>query len=302
MISSEKFNFGFQYCEQVSKAFHGETLLTYLAQKFRHSNEVEWRARIDKNHVLINETHASADSILNKGDWVSWQRPPWIEPTAPTEFIVLFEDDDILAVAKPAGLPTLPGANFFQNTLLHQVQCYAANATPLHRLGRWTSGIVLCARTHAARKELLRQWSVRAVLKRYRALAAGAPDWNTLTVRTPIGPVPHALLESVHAASPKGKAALSHITVRERRENGFVCDVTIETGRPHQIRIHLAAAGHPLVGDPLYGFGGVPKPDTLAVPGDPGYSLHATELRFRHPHSGQSMLIECEPPELLRLR
>lgn len=302
MTNSSKFNFGYQYREQVCKEFHGQTLLHYLARQFRHSNETEWRMRIEKNHVLINETQAEVGSILSNGDTVSWRRPPWIEPAAPTDFSVLYEDEHIIAAAKPAGLPTLPGANFFHNTLLHHVQLYDSNATPLHRLGRWTSGIVLCARTHTARQELLRQWSARAVLKRYRALAEGSPQWDTLTVATPIGPVPHALLESVHAASPKGKAALSHISVRERRENAFICDVNIETGRPHQIRIHLAAAGHPLVGDPLYGIGGVPIADTRAVPGDPGYALHAAELRFRHPHSGRNMLIECEPPELLRLR
>ncbi|HEY6020197.1 MAG TPA: hypothetical protein VIY48_09935, partial [Candidatus Paceibacterota bacterium] len=75
----------------------------------------------------------------------------------------------------------------------------------------------------------------------------------------------------------------------------------IATGRPHQIRIHLASAGHPLVGDPLYGTGGVPLQDTRAVPGDPGYHLHAAELRFRHPRTGQEIKIECEPPELLRV-
>ena len=107
------------------------------------------------------------------------------------------------------------------------------------------------------------------------------------------------LLGSLHAADPRGKRALSEVAVLERRADSFLCDVRISTGRPHQIRIHLAAAGHPLLGDPLYGAGGLPRPDTCALPGDPGYHLHAAELSFRHPRTGRASIIESEPPPLL---
>ena len=234
------------------------------------------------------------------GSTLVWRRPPWVEPDAPTSFTVLYEDQDLLAVAKPAGLPTLPGANFLQATLLHQVHTYAPDAAPLHRLGRWTSGIVLCARNQQARAAVVRQWSTQQVVKRYRALAVGSPDWDELSVSTSIGPVPHPLLGTLHAAAADGKPALSRVTVVERREDSFLCDVRIATGRPHQIRIHLAAAGHPLLGDPLYGVGGVPPADSHALPGDPGYHLHAAELSIRHPRSGDELVIVCEPPPLLR--
>ncbi len=148
----------------------------------------------------------------------------------------------------------------------------------------------------------MRQWSGKEVDKRYRALATGLPAWDEMTIETPIGPVPHALLGSIHAAAPQGKPSLSRVSVLERRTGSFLCDVRIATGRPHQIRIHLAAAGHPLVGDPLYGAGGLPLRDTRAVPGDPGYHLHAAELRFRHPASGRGIVIEQEPPALLRVQ
>jgi 23S rRNA pseudouridine1911/1915/1917 synthase len=145
----------------------------------------------------------------------------------------------------------------------------------------------------------MRQWPGNEVTKRYRALAAGVPSWDETTITAPIGPMPHALLGSIHAAAPHGKPSLSRVIVLERRPDSFLCDVQIATGRPHQIRFHLAAAGHPLLGDPLYGAGGLPRPDTRAVPGDPGYHLHAAELRFRHPATNREIAIECEPSALL---
>jgi 23S rRNA pseudouridine1911/1915/1917 synthase len=140
----------------------------------------------------------------------------------------------------------------------------------------------------------------RNVGKRYRALAVGEPSGNVFEITDPIGPVPHSLLGSIHGASVKGKPARSSVVVLEQREGEFLCDVHIETGRPHQIRIHLAAAGHPLVGDPLYPAGGVPERGCRALPGDPGYSLHAAELTFRHPRTGRNTKITCQPPPSLR--
>jgi len=293
-------NEGCEYREQLGLDADARTLLDYLSQRYCHSSSTEWKARIASGHVLIDSKPAHAKSILKIGSELVWQRPPWIEPNAPRSFTVLYEDDDLLAVAKPAGLPTLPGANFLQATLLHLVRTYAPDASPLHRLGRWTSGLVLCAKNHQAKTDLMRQWSTKVVGKRYRALASGNPDLDEMTITTPIGPMPHALLGTIHAASPDGKPSLSQVIVLERRKDSFLCDVRIATGRPHQIRIHLAAAGHPLVGDPLYVAGGLPAPDTHALPGDPGYHLHAAELSFRHPRTGCDVVIECEPPVMLK--
>ncbi len=296
------FNKGCEYREQLGPDADGQVLLAYLSKRYDHSDLDEWTARIAEGRVLIDDLPGNAETVLRKGSSLVWQRPPWIEPDAPRTFSILYEDHDLLAVAKPAGLPTLPGANFLTATLLHLVRSCAPDAAPVHRLGRWTSGIVLCARNGQTRASLMGQWSRKEVGKRYRALASGTPAWDEMTITTPIGTVPHALLGSVHAAAADGKPSVSRAIVLERRENFFLCDVHITTGRPHQIRIHLASAGHPLVGDPLYGAGGVPLQDSRAVPGDPGYHLHAAELRFRHPSTGQEMVIECEPPELLRVK
>lgn len=289
-------NDGFTYRERLGPGVESTTLLAYLGERYRHSSPIQWTERIEAGDVLVDARPVAKDVVLRRGQELVWRRPPWDEPDAPLSFAVLYEDGDLLAVAKPAGLPTLPGANFLNHTLLHQVRRYAPEAAALHRLGRWTSGLVLFARHRAAGAELARQLRAREMRKRYRALASGDPPWDTITVDRPIGPVPHAWLGSVHAASDNGKPSESRIEVLERRGAAFLCDVVITTGRPHQIRIHLAAASHPLVGDPLYAAGGVPAAATHALPGDPGYLLHAAEAAFRHPRDGRELVLTCEPP------
>jgi 23S rRNA pseudouridine1911/1915/1917 synthase len=293
-------NEGFDYRERIGAEADGEPLLAYLTRRYRHSSAAEWTERIESGRVLLDSTPGRPDSVLRQGQILVWRRPAWTEPDAPTSFAVLYEDEDLLAVAKPAGLPTLPGGGFLNATLLHRVRVYAPGASPLHRLGRWTSGVVLFARTRETLADLTRQWTSRDVGKRYRALAVGKPSRIDFEIEAPIGPVPHPLLGSVHAASADGKASVSHVAVVEQREGEFLCDVRIATGRPHQIRIHLAAAGHPLVGDPLYPAGGVPAPDCRALPGDPGYNLHAAELTFRHPCTARELVVTCEPPRVPR--
>jgi 23S rRNA pseudouridine1911/1915/1917 synthase len=289
-------NRGYEYRERLGEEAAGERLLAYLVRRYRHSSASAWADRVASGRVLVDGRPEGADFVLRRGQTLVWRRPPWNEPDAPDSFTILYEDADLLAVEKPAGLPTLPGGGFLQTTLLHRVRTHAGGASPLHRLGRWTSGPVLFALTREARADLARQWAAREVRKRYRALAAGAPARREFVVDHAIGPVPHPCLGTVHASSPEGKPASSRVVVLERRPASFLCDVFIETGRPHQIRIHLAAAGHPLVGDPLYAAGGRPAPGCRALPGDPGYRLHAAELRFRHPRTGSSVTVTCPPP------
>jgi 23S rRNA pseudouridine1911/1915/1917 synthase len=173
----------------------------------------------------------------------------------------------------------------------------------MHRLGRGTSGVVLFARTPAAGRAVQEAFRARAVRKVYRALCAGHPVPDAFAIDAPIGEVPHPLLGSVHAAAPEGRASRSLVRVLERRAGPPECalvEVEIETGRPHQIRIHLAHAGSPLSGDPLYGPGGLPLPGSQALPSDLGYLLHALRLELVHPRTGQPLSIECAPPKALR--
>ena len=169
-------------------------------------------------------------------------------------------------------------------------------ATLLHRLGRGTSGLVLFAHSDLARRELSAAFREGRITKVYRTLVSGSPAWEERTVDAPIGPVPHPLLGTIHAASPSGRHARSHARVVERRGDSTLLDVSIETGRPHQIRIHMASVGHPLVGDPLYLPGGLARAD--ALPGDEGYLLHAMRASFAHPGGGTCDLQVSAPPAL----
>ena len=135
--------------------------------------------------------------------------------------------------------------------------------------------------------------------KVYRALVQGHPTQDTFTCETPIGPMAHPTLGTVFAASPEGKRALSRVRVLQRREKCSLVEVAIETGRPHQIRIHMAASGYPLVGDPLYATGGGWAGDGTALPGDEGYRLHALRLSLAHPRTGFPLRVECAAPPIL---
>lgn len=299
-------NHGHTYREQIGPQAAGRAVLQHLAARFEHAGEAQWRERIAAGQVLLDGAPTSATAALRPGQWLSWARPPWVEPEAPLDAAVLFEDALLLAVAKPRGLPTLPGGGLYlEHTLLAVVRRRAPEASPMHRLGRDTSGVVLFTRTAAAAGVVQAAFRGRRIDKTYLALCAGHPARDRFTVEAPIGEVAHPLLGTLHAAAPGGRHARSHVRVLERRgpPGGPPCalaEVVIETGRPHQIRIHLAHAGHPLLGDPLYGPGGVPLPGSTALPGDPGYLLHALRLGFDHPADGRRLVIECPPPPPLR--
>lgn len=290
-------NSGHEYRERVGPADAGRTVVEHLALRYAHSTEAVWLARIAAGEVGLDGTPARAADALRVGQTLVWRRPPWEEPAVPLAFAVLFRDDALLVVAKPGGLPTVPNGGFLDHTLLRLVNDHFPEAAPAHRLGRGTSGLVLFTRCAAVRREVLRQWQEGRVHKTYLALVTGTPERRTFTVDVPIGPVPHAKLGKVFAAASDGRPALSHVRVLGERQGGTLVEVCIPTGRPHQIRIHMAAAGHPLVGDPLYVPGGKPG---AALPGETGYHLHAWRLGLHHPRTGEPLALECAPPPPLR--
>lgn len=296
-------NQGWTYQEQVSAVAQGLTVLDYYTQHYRHSSRSQWQQRIETGQVLLNEARTMPDTCLKAGQRLTYHRPPWQEAAVPLEFDILYSDPELLVVNKPAGLPVLPGGGFLQHTLLWQLQQRYPKDTPfpIHRLGRGTSGLLLLARSPRARAFLSQQLRDHQMQKIYRTLVSGLPDREQFTVTQPIGKLNHPVLGHLFAAHPTGLPAQSDCRVLQRYAETALLEVAILTGRPHQIRIHMAAAGYPLVGDPLYGVGGLPIVDTpsetgeLPVPGDCGYFLHAMYLKFTHPN-GQPIHLICPPP------
>lgn len=292
-------NAGFVYRERLPPAAAGLRVDVWLSARWRHTTTAEWRRRIADGRVYLDGAPVAPATVLRAGQELAWRRPPWHEPSVPLGYAVLAADADVLVVAKPAGLPTAPAGGFLAHTLQTWVQRRHPEATPVHRLGRGTSGLVAFARSDRARRDLAECWREGAVTREYVALVEGDVAAER-EIDVPIGAVSHPVLGSVHAASPVGRPARTRARPLRRDGATTVVAVTIATGRPHQIRIHLAAAGHPLAGDPLYAAGGVPRADTTALPGDGGYLLHASRLAFPHPANGRPMVIDCPPPRALR--
>ena len=235
-----------------------------------------------------------------------------------SERSIVFDDGDLLVLNKPSGLPVLPAGGFLEHTLLAQLQAWAPEARPVHRLGRFTSGLLVCARRPATRAWLSAQLrestsaaadsaAPQACRKLYRALCQPLPaDWplgETRLITTAIGRRPHPLLGQIWCAADPGDAAAlpsrSELTLVERRSDSCLVDLAIATGRPHQIRIHTAAIGAPLLGDPLYRAGG--SADPAVLPGEGGYHLHAHRLNLQL-QNGESLKLQAPLPGSLDLQ
>nr|WP_240518787.1 RluA family pseudouridine synthase [Leptolyngbya sp. BC1307] len=299
-------NQGWTYADRVRTG--GQTVLDYYTQRYQHSTREQWQARIEQGQILRDGLPVTAQAVLGRGQTLTYYRLPWQEPDAPLDFEVLYEDEDLWAIAKPSGLPVLPGGGYLEHTLLHQMRRHYPDDTPVpvHRLGRGTSGVMLFARSELARERLSRQFRERTISKIYRALigptdpAELAERSDRFTCTTPIGKLPHSQIGYIYGHSPTGLASHSECQILQRGPQSTLVEVSILTGRPHQIRIHLAAAGYPLLGDPLYPVGGVPDLNGSVMPGDCGYCLHAHRVRFTHPRLGKTLCVVAELPDGLR--
>ncbi len=302
-------NRGFCYRDEIDRDGAGESVLAFYTSRYAHSSEHEWLERIERGAVRLDGAVVTPSTVLRTGQTLSYERAPWAEPEAPSTFDVLYEDDDLVAVDKPSGLPVLPGGHYLDHTLLALVRARFTGEvppSPLHRLGRATSGVVLFARTEEALRRMTSEFVERRIVKIYRALVAGVGLPSEQVVDVPIGRVPYAPTGELHAAT--GDGAPSKSVFRLLSENGersaSLVEVRIVTGRPHQIRIHAAAIGHPLIGDPLYIAGGGPAPlvgrRRPPLPGDCGYHLHAMRVAFKHPKTGEGLEVFSRPPPLLR--
>jgi 23S rRNA pseudouridine1911/1915/1917 synthase len=290
-------NQGYSYQVQLNKKAVGHTALSYMVQYYLHSSLQVWQDRFDKGEIFLDDQLANANDKLNQGQTLIWHRPPWIEEDVPTHYDIVFHDNDVLIVNKPSGLPTMPAGGFLENTLYSILRKHFPTANPIHRLGRGTSGLVVFSLNTTASSFLSKQWREQKVKKLYLALAEGIAQKDNYKISQAIGTKNHSKLGNIYAARDDGKTALSMASVLERYAHTTLFDVVIKTGRPHQIRIHLASIGHPLVGDPLYGIGGHIKTD--ALPGDEGYFLHARKLEFIHP-TGRPLSVCAPLPDLFQ--
>ena len=299
---SASFNHGWTYSQRIAAVDAGRGLVELLAVHYTHSSRDVWQQRLQAGQIRLNGELVRLDQLLASGDQVCWQRPPWLEAAVPASWEVIFDDGDLLVVNKPSGLPVIPGGGFLDHTLtgLLQRRCQLDGESrlprPVHRLGRFTSGLLICARQRETRAKLSAMFrrataGDQGCKKIYRALAHRNLNVHcdeVATIRVPIVQTAHPMVGKVWVAADSSRqhdskqsesrvlTALSTVRLLERRQDADLLEVAIQTGRPHQIRIHLAAIGSPLIGDPLYGFDG--QIASSATPGDGGYCLHAHRL------------------------
>jgi len=258
----------------------------------------EGRARLD---------HAAVDSKRKVwgGERVSLQVQAEPQETAQqAEAIALdivYEDAALLVINKPAGLVVHPGSGNWQGTLLNGLLHHHAplagvpRAGIVHRLDKDTSGLLVVAKTLEAQTDLVRQLQARTVVRQYLALVHGVLARDGV-VDAPIGR--HQTQRTRMAVSEHGRAARTHYRVLERYAKATLLECSLDTGRTHQIRVHLQSIGHPLVGDPVYRAGRGAAPGPLAS--FKRQALHAFRLGLVHPSSGEAMQWEAPPPEDLR--
>jgi 23S rRNA pseudouridine1911/1915/1917 synthase len=242
-------------------------------------------------------------------------RPPFAEPDVPLYFDVLYEDDAVLAVNKPAGLPVHPSASYHKNTLTHLLkQRFGENAPQIaHRLDRETSGLLVCGRTRASERTLKIAFENRRVRKRYLAIVRGVMPEDEGRIALPMDRAKeglHILME----VTPEGEGypSVTRYRVVARRDSATLVSLAPESGRQHQLRVHLSAIGFPIIGDKLYGpEGSQPFLDYIETGmtdgllqrlGHDRHALHAYELELTHPTSGEAMTLTAPFPEdLVRL-
>lgn len=271
----------------------------FLAIQYPGFSRSKLRAHIESGEVIVNGQGATkSGTLLRVGDVVESSVPVQSEPQ-PLEPVsmpldVRFEDESLLVVNKPRGLPVHPANTLTGPTLVHGL---LARGTPLsggsaefrpgivHRLDKDTTGLLIVAKTDAAHAALSAQIQRREVERRYVAVVGGSFEGPQFTIDAPLARDPRDPLK--RAVVEGGKSARTHVRLLEHMGAGTLVSCRLESGRTHQIRVHLAHFGWPVLGDVLY------APKRLQVG---PLQLHAAFLRFRHPVSGEELAIFVAPP------
>ncbi|HSD67036.1 MAG TPA: RluA family pseudouridine synthase [Vicinamibacteria bacterium] len=300
----------------------GERLDAWLARQLPSLSRSRLRALIDSGHVHLDGARARPSARLRAGQVVRVDVPAPVPAEPLPEDIpiaVVYEDACLVVVDKPAGLVVHPGAGTSRGTLVNALLRHVRDLSGVggvlrpgivHRLDRGTSGLLVVAKDDETHRSLARQFAGRTVEKEYVALVLGSPARAAGEVDAPIGRDPvHRKKMSIRA--PRGREARTSWRVDERFDGAALLRVRIHTGRTHQIRVHLAAIGHPVAGDAVYGGGRTP-PSRSAAAREALLSLerpalHAARLAFAHPSSGERLTFEAPLPSdlegvLARLR
>jgi 23S rRNA pseudouridine1911/1915/1917 synthase len=294
----------------------GTRLDVLLRVHFPWRSREHFRRMVERGDVTVDGAVRKASTRLRKGDVVRVKIP--VQPDAPEResadgLVVLHEDEALVAIDKPAGVVAHPTGRIRHGTLINRLHArYRRAGEPTgdvvprlaHRLDRDTSGVVLVVKDRRVDAEVTRSFFRREVEKTYLALVEGAPAGDHGRIDLAIGPAPEADTKLQMAVRPDGLPALTRWRVRERFARHAFVELEPRTGRTHQLRVHLAAIGHPIVCDHLYGDLRPLRRSSL----DPGVppaedavlldrlALHAHRLVLRHPVSGEDLALESPIP------
>lgn len=282
----------------------------YIAEK-EELSRVAVQRLLDEGNILVNRDKVKASYIVQQGDEIDIHIPEVKETELKPQDIpldIIYEDKDIIVVNKAKGMVVHPAAGNPDGTLVNAIMSHCKENLSgiggelrpgiVHRLDKDTSGLLIIAKNDKAHLAISEQIQSRQVKKTYLALVKGDVSENEATIKMPIGRSTKDRKKM--AITPKGKEAITHFKVVERFQKYTYLEVNIETGRTHQIRVHMAEIGHPVVGDMVYSNG---KNEF----GVEGQMLHAHRLEFRHPITEKEMCLEAPLPEyftniLLNLR
>ena len=299
----------------------GTRLDQYLVNKSAGVSRARVQQMIEQGLVLVNDAPTKASLRLRGGEEIRLLGPAKVEPlrAMPEEIPldIVFEDDDMAVVNKPAGMMVHAGAGATDdarnrgtlvNALLHrfgQLSGVGGELRPgiVHRLDKETSGLIVVAKNDQAHRELAAQFARREAKKTYIALVHGSMKLDRGTIRSNIS------RDSVRRVrmttrTKGGREAITHYAIKKRLNSSYgkftLLEIKIDTGRTHQIRVHLSSLGHPVVGDALYGATRELKPRTGGTLVLSRNFLHAAALELRHPRTGETLSLARDLPEELQ--
>ena len=297
----------------VTRAEAGARLDRWLAQHLPDLSRTRIQALVAGGQVVVDGRALKAAHRLKSGARVEAEIPPPPAAGLAPEAIplrIVFEDEHVLVVDKPAGMVTHPGAGQPAGTLAAAALAHAPGLGGVggpgrpgivHRLDKGTSGLIVLAKTQRAYDSLTAQLTRRSVSRRYLCLVQGTVRPVEGVIDAPIGRDPHSRVRMAVAREGKGRRAVTRFRVMERFPSITYLECRLETGRTHQIRVHLASLGHPLLGDETYGRqrrapAGDPRLAEL-IHGLDGVALHAAGLAFAHPGSSAQVEFTSALPD-----